>query len=133
MAKDNLFFKKTGTLNKSSVPGFALIVQAVWASLLCLSGTYSNLLDYVIFAVLIFYILTIIGLFLLRKKQPDADRPYKAWGYPVLPALYILCAAAISIDLLIFKPMYTWPGMVIVLLGIPVYFLWKKIFANKLM
>jgi len=126
MAKDNLFFKKTGTLNKCSVPGFALIVQAIWASLLCLSGTYSNLLDYVIFAVLIFYILTITGLFLLRKKQPDAHRPYKAWGYPVLPAFYILCAAAISIDLLIFKPMYTWPGMVIVVLGIPVYFIWKK-------
>ncbi|MGA7722241.1 MAG: amino acid permease [Ignavibacteriaceae bacterium] len=131
MAKDKLFFKKTGRLNKNSVPGFALIVQAIWASLLCLSGTYSNLLDYVIFAVLIFYILTIIGLFLLRKKQPDAERPYKAWGYPVVPALYILCAAAISIDLLIFKPMYTWPGMVIVLLGIPVYFIWRKILANK--
>jgi len=131
MAKDNLFFKKTGKLNKNSVPGFALIVQAVWASLLCLSGTYGNLLDYVIFAVLIFYILTIIGLFLLRKKRPDAERPYKAWGYPVVPAMYILCAAAISIDLLIFKPMYTWPGMIIVLLGIPVYFIWKKFLASK--
>jgi APA family basic amino acid/polyamine antiporter len=131
MAKDNLFFKKTGTLNKNSVPGFALIVQAVWASLLCLSGTYGNLLDYVIFAVLIFYILTIIGLFVLRKKRPEANRPYKAWGYPVLPALYILCAAAISIDLLIFKPIYTWPGMVIVLMGIPVYFVWKKFIVNK--
>jgi basic amino acid/polyamine antiporter, APA family len=131
MAKDNLFFKKTEKLNKNSVPGFALVVQAVWASLLCLSGTYGNLLDYVIFAVLIFYILTIIGLFLLRKKRPDAERPYKAWGYPVVPALYILCAAAISIDLLIFKPMYTWPGMVIVLLGIPVFFIWKKFLVNK--
>jgi APA family basic amino acid/polyamine antiporter len=131
MAKDNLFFKKTGTLNKNSVPGFALIVQAIWASLLCLSGTYGNLLDYVIFAVLIFYILTIIGLFILRKKQPSAERPYKAWGYPVVPALYILCASAISLDLLIFKPMYTWPGMVIVLLGIPAYFIWKKFLANK--
>jgi APA family basic amino acid/polyamine antiporter len=132
MAKDKLFFKRTGTLNKNFVPGFALIVQAVWASLLCLSGTYSNLLDYVIFAVLIFYILTIIGLFLLRKKRPDIHRPYKAWGYPVLPALYILCAAAISVDLLIFKPMYTWPGMIIVLMGIPVYFVWKKFSVNKL-
>jgi len=131
MAKDNLFFKKTEKLNKNSVPGFALVVQAVWASLLCLSGTYGNLLDYVIFAVLIFYILTIIGLFLLRKKRPDAERPYKAWGYPVVPALYILCAVAISIDLLIFKPMYTWPGMIIVLLGIPVFFIWKKFLANK--
>ncbi len=127
MAKDKLFFKKTGTINKNSVPGTALIVQAVWASLLCLSGTYSDLLDYVIFAVLIFYILTIAGIFLLRKKRPDAERPYKAWGYPVVPALYILAAAAISIDLLIFKPMYTWPGMLIVLLGIPVYFIWSKL------
>ncbi len=130
MAKDNLFFKKIGTVNKNSVPGVALVVQAVWASLLCLSGTYGDLLDYVIFAVLIFYILTIAGIFLLRKKRPDAERPYKAWGYPVVPALYILAASAISIDLLIFKPMYSWPGMIIVLLGIPVYFIWKR-FAEK--
>jgi len=130
MAKDKLFFKKIGTINKNSVPGVALVVQAVWASLLCLSGTYSDLLDYVIFAVLIFYILTIAGIFRLRIKRPDAERPYKAWGYPVVPALYILAAAAISIDLLIFKPMYTWPGMVIVLLGIPVYFIWSK-FGRK--
>lgn len=127
MAKDKLFFNKTGTLNKNSVPGFALAVQAVWASILCLSGTYNDLLDYVIFAVLIFYILTIGGIFVLRKKRPDSERPYKAWGYPVLPALYILCAAGISIDLLIFKPMYTWPGVIIVLIGIPVYYVWKKI------
>ena len=131
MAKDKLFFKKIGTLNKNSVPGFALIVQAVWASILCLSGTYGNLLDYVIFAVLIFYILTIGGIFVLRKKRPDAERPYKAWGYPVLPALYILCAAGISIDLLIFKPMYTWPGVVIVLIGIPIYLIWSRISKNK--
>ena len=130
MARDNLFFKKIGTVNKNSVPGVALVVQAVWASLLCLSGTYGDLLDYVIFAVLIFYILTIAGIFLLRKKRPDAERPYKAWGYPVVPALYILAASAISIDLLIFKPMYSWPGMIIVLLGIPVYFIWKR-FAEK--
>ncbi len=130
MAKDKVFFKKIGTINKNSVPGFALIIQAVWASLLCLSGTYGDLLDYVIFAVLIFYILTIAGLFLLRKKRPDAERPYKAWGYPVMPALYIIAAAAISIDLLIFKPMYSWPGMGIVLLGIPVYFIWKRFARN---
>ena len=130
MAKDNLFFKKTGMINKNSVPGVALVVQAIWASLLCLSGTYGDLLDYVISAVLIFYILTIAGIFLLRKKRPDAERPYKAWGYPVVPALYILAASAISIDLLIFKPMYSWPGMIIVLLGIPVYFIWKR-FAEK--
>ncbi len=126
MAQDNLFFKKTGTLNQNSVPGFALGVQAVWASALCLSGTYGDLLDYVIFAVLIFYILTVAGIFLLRKKQPNADRPYKALGYPGLPALYILLAAAISLDLLIYKPTYTWPGVGIVLLGIPVFYLWKR-------
>lgn len=132
MAKDNLFFKKIGTINKNSVPGVALVVQAIWASLLCLSGTYGDLLDYVIFAVLIFYILTIAGIFLLRKKRPDAERPYKAWGYPVVPALYILAASAISIDLLILKPMYSWPGMIIVLLGIPVYFIWKKFAKNTI-
>jgi len=126
MAKDALFFKKVGTLNSKSVPGVALIVQAVWASMLCFSGTYSDLLDYVIFAVLIFYILTIAGIFILRRKRPDAERPYKAFGYPVIPAMYILAATAICIDLLIFKPDYTWPGLVIVLLGIPVYFIWRK-------
>lgn len=126
MARDSLFFKSTGTLNNKAVPGIALVVQGFWASLLCLSGTYSDLLDYVIFAVLIFYILTVFGIFLLRKKKPDAERPYKALGYPLLPALYILAAAAISADLLIFKPKYTWPGVIIVLLGIPVYFIWKS-------
>jgi APA family basic amino acid/polyamine antiporter len=131
MAKDNLFFKKTGTLNRNSVPGVALGVQAVWASVLCLSGTYGDLLDYVIFAVLIFYILTVIGIFLLRKKQPDAERPYKAFGYPFLPGLYVLATTAISVDLLIFKPQYTWPGLLIVLSGIPVYFLWRT-FSRKM-
>ena len=127
MAKDKVFFESTGKLNAKSVPGAALVVQGIWASLLCLSGTYGDLLDYVIFAVLIFYIMTIAGIFILRKKRPDAERPYKAFGYPVLPALYILAAAAISVDLLIFKPRYTWPGVVIVVLGIPVYYLWKKV------
>ncbi len=126
MAKDKLFFQSTGKLNGKSVPGTALIVQGVWASLLCLSGTYNDLLDYVIFAVLIFFILTITGIFVLRKKRPDAERPYKAFGYPILPGLYILTAAAIAVDLLMFKPAYTWPGVIIVLLGIPVYFIWKK-------
>jgi APA family basic amino acid/polyamine antiporter len=126
MAKDNLFFKTTGTLNKNSVPAKALIFQAIWASILCLSGTYGELLDYVIFAVLIFYILTIAGIFILRKKQPNAERPYKAFGYPVLPILYIILALTISIILLIFKPQFTWPGLIIVLIGIPVYFIWKK-------
>jgi APA family basic amino acid/polyamine antiporter len=130
MARDGVFFRKAGTLNTRSVPGLALVVQAVWASLLCLSGTYNDLLDYVIFAVLIFYILTIGGLFLLRRKRPDAERPYKAFGYPFIPAMYILLAAAICVDLLIFKPRFTWPGVIIVLLGIPVFFLWKK-FARE--
>jgi APA family basic amino acid/polyamine antiporter len=127
MAKDGLFFKNTGILNNNSVPGKALVMQCVWTCLLCISGTYSDLLDYVVFAVLFFYILTVIGIFILRKKQPEAKRPYKAFGYPVIPAIYILLAAAISIDLLIFKPQYTWPGLGIVLLGIPVYFVWKKL------
>ncbi|HSA97404.1 MAG TPA: amino acid permease, partial [Acidobacteriota bacterium] len=127
MAKDGLFFGATGTLNKKSVPGTALIVQAVWASLLCLSGTYSDLLDYVVFAVLIFFVLIVSGIFVLRRKRPEWERPYKAWGYPVVPALYILLAAAIAVDLLIFKTKYTFPGLLIVLLGIPVYYLRKKL------
>jgi APA family basic amino acid/polyamine antiporter len=126
MAKDNLFFKKVGLLNKKSVPGIALVVQAIWASLLCLSGTYSELLDYVMFCVLIFYILTIIGIFILRKKKPEASRPYKAFGYPVLPFIYIIGAAAIAIDFLIVKS-YAWYGLIIVLTGVPVYFFWQKI------
>jgi len=126
MAIDGLFFKKAGVLNNKSVPGAALIVQGVWTCILCLSGTYGDLLDYVVFAVLLFYILTVVGIFILRKKQPNAERPYKAFGYPVVPALYIFLASAISIDLLIFKPQYTWPGLGIVLLGIPVFFVWKK-------
>jgi len=126
MAKDGLFFKKAEELNNNHVPEYALIIQCFWACLLCASGTYSDLLDYVIFAVLIFYVLTISGLFVLRKKKPDAERPYKAFGYPLVPALYILFALAISIDLLIFKPLYTWPGLIIVLLGIPVYYLWQR-------
>ena len=126
MARDGVFFKGAGVLNENAVPATALIVQGIWASLLCLSGTYSDLLDYVVFAVLIFYILTVAGIFILRKKQPNAERPYKAFGYPIMPALYVVCASAISVDLLIFKPTYTWPGMVIVLLGIPVYFIWRR-------
>jgi APA family basic amino acid/polyamine antiporter len=126
MARDRLFFKNVGELNARSVPGWALIAQGIWASLLCLSGTYGDLLDYVIFAVLIFYILTIIGIFILRKKRPDVERPYKAFGYPVVPGLYVIAATAICIDLLIYKPNYTWPGLGIVLLGVPVFFLWRR-------
>jgi APA family basic amino acid/polyamine antiporter len=124
MAQDNLFFKKIGSLNKHSVPGIALIVQGVWASTLCLTGTYGELLDYVMFAVLIFYILTIIGIFILRKKKPEAARPYKAFGYPVLPLFYIIGAAAIAIDFLIVKD-YAWYGFIIVLTGVPVYLFWQ--------
>ena len=131
MAQHKLFFKKAGTLNSRAVPGSALVVQAVWASLLCLSGTYNDLLDYVIFAVLIFYILTMAGIFVLRRKRPDAERPIKAFGYPVIPALYILIAAAICVDLLIYKPDYTWPGVGIVLLGVPVYYIWKRVADRK--
>ena len=131
MAKDGLFFKSTGTLNRRSVPGTALVVQCVWASLLCLSGTYSDLLDYVVFAVLIFFVLVVSGIFILRKKHPDWERPYKAWGYPVVPALYILVAAAIAVDLLIFKTRYTVPGLLIVLLGIPVYLLRKRFAGTR--
>jgi APA family basic amino acid/polyamine antiporter len=130
MAKDNLFFRKVGTLNKNNVPSFGIYIQAFWAGILCMSGSYSDLLDYVVFAVLIFYILTIVGIFILRKKRPDAERPYKAWGYPVVPAFYILIAFLICIDLLIFKTDNTYPGVIFVLAGIPVYYLWRR-FSRK--
>lgn len=126
MARDGLFFKKVGEINKFGVPGFAIIIQGIWAILLCLSGTYSDLLDYVIFAVLIFFTLTILSIFILRVKRPDIPRPYKAFGYPVIPAIYILTTMTIMIILLLFKPNYTFPGLIIVLLGIPVFFLWKR-------
>jgi len=126
MARDGLFFKSIGRLNSRSVPGIALAVQAVWACILCLSGTYGDLLDYVIFAVLMFYILTVAGIFVLRRKKPEAERPYKALGYPFIPGAYIVVSAAICLDLLIFKPTYTWPGVIIVLLGIPAYSLWRR-------
>ncbi len=126
MAKDGLFFERVARINKNGVPGFAIIIQGVWAILLCLSGTYSDLLDYVIFAVLLFFALTIFALFLLRIKKPDIPRPYKAWGYPLIPALYILTTTFIMVILLIYKPGYTFPGLIIVLLGIPVYYLWRR-------
>jgi basic amino acid/polyamine antiporter, APA family len=126
MAKDRLFFRKAGELDPvHHAPVFSLGTQCVWAVLLTLSGGYSDLLDYVIFAVVLFYILTIAGLFVLRRTQPDLDRPYRALGYPVLPAAYILTAGLIEVLLLIYKPRYTWPGLMIVLLGVPVYFVWK--------
>jgi APA family basic amino acid/polyamine antiporter len=130
MAQDGLFFKKTGNLNSKGVPAAALIIQGIWASMLCLSGSYSQLLDYVVFAVLIFYVLTIAGIYILRKKQPDAERPYKAFGYPVLPAIYIIAAILLMLDLLIYKPDFTWPGLIIVCMGIPVYYIWKAFKRN---
>ena len=127
MAKDGLFFKSTGAVHpRYLTPKNALIVQAIWTCILCLSGTYNDLLNYVIFAVLVFYILTIAGLFVLRRTQPNAERPYRAIGYPVLPAIYIVMALFIDVVLLRYKPQYTWPGLIIVLLGIPVYFIWSR-------
>ena len=127
MSRDGLFFKAAGRLSsRSKTPVVSLWVQWAWTCLLCLSGSYGQLLDYVIFAVLLFYMLTIGSLFVLRRTRPDADRPYRALGYPVLPALYIAMAAFISVVLLRYKPQYTWPGLLIVLLGLPVYFLWRR-------
>jgi APA family basic amino acid/polyamine antiporter len=126
MAVDGLFFKKVGVLNARGVPARALVVQSIWTSALCLSGTYSDLLDYVVFTVLLFYILTIISVFIFRKKYPQQERPYKALGYPVLPVIYIAAIAFIMIMLLIYKPLYTGKGLIIVLLGLPVYFIWRK-------
>jgi len=148
MARDGLFFRRTGDLNAHRVPAFGLVLQCLWASVLVLPRTrlrdaggapqldaagaplygnlYSNLLDYVVFAVLIFYVLTIAGLFVLRRKRPDAERPYRAIGYPLVPALYILAAAAISIVLLLYKTSTTWPSLLIVLTGIPFYLIWRR-------
>jgi len=131
MARDGLFFRKVGSLNKKGVPGFAITVQGIWAVLLCLSGTYSNLLDYVIFAVLLFFSITILAIFVLRVKRPDIQRPYKALGYPVIPAIYILTTLTIMVILLIYKPNYTFPGLALVILGIPVFYLWKKYSKNS--
>lgn len=126
MAKDGLFFSPVAKLSRWKTPAVSLIVQAIWASLLCLTGSYGQLLDYIMFAVLVFYVLTLIGLYVLRHTQPDAERPYRAFGYPVLPAIYILMAVYIDVILLRYKPQYTWPGLFLVLLGIPVYFAWRK-------
>jgi APA family basic amino acid/polyamine antiporter len=131
MSRDGLFFKSVGRLSERSgsgggTPVNSLWVQWAWTCLLCLSGSYGQLLDYVIFAVLVFYILTITGLFVLRRTRPEAVRPYRAFGYPVLPALYIVMALWICVVLLRYKPQYTWPGLMIVLLGIPVYLVWTR-------
>ena len=128
MAKDKLFFRKVADLHpKYKTPVASLLVQALWTCILCLSGSYSQLLDYIIFAVLVFYILTIAGLFVLRWRHPQAERPYRAIGYPILPAVYIVFALFIDVVLLRYKPQYTWPGLIIVLIGIPVYLLWSRL------
>lgn len=136
MAKDGLFFRATGKLNSRGVPGAALVYQGVWIAILLLlrtrkpDGTYGNLysdlLNYVVFAVLIFYVLTIAGIFVLRKNRPEADRPYRAFGYPVVPVLYMVAASAIMVVLLLYQTQTAWPGLVIVLLGVPVYLLWSR-------
>ena len=136
MARDGLFFRSSGQLNDAKVPAWGLVLQGVWAAFLVLPRTYNvasrtygnlynDLLAYVISAALIFYILTIAGIFRLRQTQPDVDRPYRAFGYPIVPALYIVGAATILLVLFIYQSATTWPGLVIVLLGVPVYFLWK--------
>ena len=127
MSKDGLFFRSIGDLHpRYKTPAVSLVAQTVWTCVLCLSGTYGQLLDLTMFAQIAFYILTIGGLFVLRRTQPDAPRPYRAFGYPVLPAIYILMAIFIEIVLLRYKPQYTWPGLIIVLLGIPVYLFWSR-------
>ncbi|WP_448699952.1 APC family permease [Mucilaginibacter sp. AW1-3] len=131
MAKDGLFFKRTGDLNKFAVPEFGLWIQCVVAGLLCLSGQYGDLLDMISLVVVIFYILTILGIYILRVKRPDAERPYKAFGYPVLPALYIIMGLAFCILLLLYKPEYSTGGLYIVLSGIPIYFLAKRFLGNE--
>ncbi len=127
MAKDGLFFRSVARLHPTyKTPAVSLMVQMVWACVLCLSGSYGQLLDYIIFAVLVFYILTILGLFILRRSHPDAPRPYRAIGYPLLPAIYIVMALFVDVVLLRYKPQYTWPGLIVVLLGIPVYYAWSR-------
>lgn len=123
MAKDGLFFKKAGTLNKNAVPQWALWAQCLVAAILCLTGKYGNLLDMISVIVVIFYVLTIIGIFILRKRMPNAERPYTALGYPVLPILYIVMGVSFCILLVIYKPEYTWPGLIITSIGLPLYYI----------
>lgn len=125
MANDGLFFKKTASLNKHAVPEFGLWLQCLVASALCLSGRYGDLLDMISFVVVIFYVLTIIGIYILRAKRPDAERPYKAFGYPFLPAVYIVMGICFCTLLIIYKPNFTWPGLIVVLTGVPVFYMWK--------
>jgi basic amino acid/polyamine antiporter, APA family len=156
MARDGLFFPATGRLNSKHVPAVALVLQGIWAAILVLPRTrlhdaaglplidpntgfekygnlYSNLLDYVVFSVLIFYVLTIIGLFILRRTRPNAERPYRALGYPIIPALYVVAATIILLVLLVYKTQTTWPGLLIVLTGIPIYFIWRAVGTKPLL
>jgi APA family basic amino acid/polyamine antiporter len=133
MAKDGLFFRSVAKLHPTyKTPAVSLMVQMVWTCVLCVSGSYGQLLDYIIFAALLFYMLTIFGLFVLRYKHPEAERPYRAIGYPILPAVYIVVALFIDVVLLRYKPQFTWPGLIIVLSGIPVYFLWSRRSSDSL-
>jgi len=126
MAQDNLFFKHAAVLNKNKVPSVALYLQAAWSITLCFTGSYSQLLDYVMFVVIVFYILTIYAVVIFRKKRPDTERPFKTPGYPFLPAIYIMLCLFIEIVLLLHKPFSTWPGLIILLSGVPVFYLWRK-------
>jgi APA family basic amino acid/polyamine antiporter len=131
MARDRLFFQRAGVLHPSyRTPIFGLVAQAIWASVLCISGTYGQLLDYVIFAAIVFYFLTTLALFRLRRLRPDLPRPVRAFGYPVLPGLYLLANAALMVILLVEKPLYTWPGLLIVASGVPVYLFWRRTTAG---
>jgi amino acid transporter len=130
MAQDRLFFQSVGHLNTRGVPAAGLALQGLWSVVLIFSGTYSDLLDYIIFAALLFYVMTVAGLFILRRKRPSAQRPYKALGYPVIPAVYIALCSFIMLDLLVVKPVYSWPSFLIVLAGIPVFYLWRRPQAN---
>jgi APA family basic amino acid/polyamine antiporter len=125
MARDGLFFRSVGTLNPRGVPAAGLVLQAAWSTLLIFTGSYSELLDYVIFAALVFYILTVAAVFVLRRTRPDHPRPYRALGYPLVPAVYIVLCAVIMLALLVVRPVFSWPSFFIVLSGIPVYFLWR--------
>ncbi len=127
MARDGLFFRKAAEVSpRTHTPVFSLVIQGIWISVLVLSGSYNDLLDYVVFAALLFYVLTMSGLFVLRKKRPDLERPYRAFGYPVVPAAYMVVAALIALDLLWMKPTYSWLGLIIVLSGVPVFYFWHS-------
>jgi APA family basic amino acid/polyamine antiporter len=142
MARDGLFFRRAAEINRARVPGASLMMQGAWAGFLVLVRTYdpstgafgnlfSNLLDYVVSAALLFYILTIAGVFRLRRLRPDAERPYRAWGYPLVPIIYILSAAVILAILFLYRPATTFPGLVIVLIGVPVYYAFRRSTAAK--